>query len=158
MSEKRRILEQLDRAYAARAWCGPSLLEALDGVTAALAAKRPMKRARSIWEIVEHLASWNEIVAERLEGGSPRVTPKRNFPPVTTKTPAAWKATRARLALSQLKFRTAVAAFPAARIGRKRPGLDDSWAVLIHGQIQHQLYHGGQIALLRRGLGRPIDP
>lgn len=157
MSEKRRLLEQLDRAYTAHTWCGPSLLESIAGVPAAKAAKRAMKGTHSIWELVEHVASWNEIVAERLEGGSPAVTPKRNFPPVSTKTPAAWKATQVRLALSQLKFRTAVDAFPAAKLGRKRPKLQDSWAVLIHGQIQHQLYHAGQIALLRRGLGIPIE-
>jgi uncharacterized damage-inducible protein DinB len=149
MSEKRRLMEQLDRAYTAHTWCGPSLLESIAGVPAAKAAKRAMKGAHSIWELVEHVASWNEIVAERLEGGSPTVTPRRNFPPVTQKTPAAWKAAQVRLALSDV--------FPAAKLSRKRPKLNDSWAVLIHGQIQHQLYHAGQIALLRRGLGIPIE-
>lgn len=156
MSEKRRILDLLDRAYRAQTWSGPALLETLDGVTSTLAAKRPVKGAHSIWELVEHVASWNEIVAMRLGGGKPKITPEWNFPPVSRTTPAMWKATLRRLARSQSKFRASVAAFPEAKLGRKRSGTDQVWNVLIQGQIQHQLYHAGQIALLRRALGRPV--
>ncbi len=156
MNEKKRILDILDRAYRAKAWCGSSLLESLDGVSSALAAKRPVKYAHSIWELVEHVASWNEIVAWRLLGEPPVVTPELNFPPVTKKTPAAWKATLRRLARSQARFRAAVVAFPVAMLGRKRPKTDHTWGVLLHGQIEHQLYHAGQIAMMRRGLGKPV--
>lgn len=156
MSEKKRTLELLDRAYRAQAWHGPALLETLAGVGAALAAKRPLKGAHTIWELVNHVASWNEIVALRLSGEVPKVTPEWNFPPSPRPTPAAWKAAQRRLARSQVKFRQAVAAFPEAKLGRRRPRATSSWNVLIHGQIQHQLYHAGQIAMLRRGLGKPI--
>ena len=156
MSEKKRILDLVDRAYKAKAWSGPSLLETLAGVSSGLAAKKPVKGAHSIWELVEHVASWNEIVAWRLIGEKPHVTAEMNFPRVTNTTPAAWKATLRRLARSQKKFRAAVEAFPVAMLGRKRPGLDHSWSVLLHGQIQHQLYHAGQIAMMRRGLGRAV--
>ncbi|MEQ1831406.1 MAG: DinB family protein [Candidatus Eisenbacteria bacterium] len=156
MSEKRRLLDQVDRAYRAHAWCGASLLESLDGLSAVTAAKRPLKHAHSIWEIVEHVASWNEIVAWRLIGETPEVTPELNFPPVTKTTPAAWKATLRRLARTQKKFRAAVEAFPVAMLGRKRPRLNYTWDVLLQGQIQHQLYHAGQIAMLRRGLGKAL--
>lgn len=156
MSEKKRTLEQLDRAYRGPAWHGPSLAESVAGVPAAVAAKRPLKGAHTIWELVNHVASWNEIVAERIAGGTPQVTPERNFPPVPRPTPAAWKAAQRRLARSATKFRKAVAAFPEAKLGRRRPRTNSSWNVLIHGQIQHQLYHAGQITILRRGLGKPI--
>jgi uncharacterized damage-inducible protein DinB len=156
MSEKNRTLDLLDRAYRAEAWHGPSLLETLAGVSSALAAKRPLKGAHTIWELVNHVASWNEIVALRLAGEKPKVTPEWNFPPMPKPTPAAWKAAQARLARAEAKFRKAVIGFPAAKLGRKRPGTTSTWNVLIHGQIQHQLYHAGQIAMLRRGLGKPI--
>jgi uncharacterized damage-inducible protein DinB len=156
MSERQRILDLMDRAYRAKAWHGPAMLEVLDGVTAGLAAKRVKRGVHSIWELVEHVASWNEIVAERLVGGAPKVTPAYNFPPVTRTTPAAWQATQRRLARSQAKLRRAVARFPIAKLGRRRPKVDSTWSVLIHGVIQHQLYHAGQIALLRRALGRPV--
>ena len=158
MSERQRILDLIDRAYRARAWHGPAVLEVLDGVGPALAARRVRPRVHSIWELVEHVASWNEIVAERLAGRAPKVTPEYNFPPVPRATPAAWQATRRRLARSQGRFRRAVARFPEAKLGRRRPKVDYTWSVLIHGAIQHQLYHAGQIALLRRALGKPVRP
>ncbi len=157
MSEMKRTLDLLDRAYKKEAWHGPSLAETLDGVSAQLAAKRPLKGAHTIWELVNHIASWNEIVAERLAGGKPQVTAERNFPPMPKRpTPAAWKASLRRLGRTEAQFRAAVAKFPGRKIGRRRPGTQATWNVLIHGQIQHQLYHAGQIAMLRRGLGKPI--
>jgi uncharacterized damage-inducible protein DinB len=158
MSERRRILDLIDRAWRARAWHGPAVLEVLDGVGPALAARRVRPKVHSIWELVEHVASWNEIVAERLAGRPPKVTPEYNFPPVPRTTPAAWRATRRRLARSQARLRRAVARFPEAKLGRRRPKVDYTWSVLIHGAIQHQLYHAGQIALLRRALGNPVRP
>jgi uncharacterized damage-inducible protein DinB len=95
-------------------------------------------------------------VAERLAGGKPAVTPDMNFPKTPGPAPAAWKKSLARLAASQRKFRAAVAKFPEKQLGRIRPGTKMSWNVLIHGQIQHQLYHAGQIAMLRRGMGKEI--
>lgn len=157
MSEKRRILDELERAYRAHAWCGPSLLEALEGVGPALAGKHPVKGGHSIWEIVEHLASWNEIVAERISGGVPVVTSERNFPPIPRLTPAAWRESLRRLEHSHLQFRKEVARFPERNLGRRRPKTTGNWSGLFHGQIQHVLYHAGQVALLRRALGKPIS-
>ena len=158
MGERQRLLDLVDRSYREQAWHGPSLLETLEGLGAAAAAKRPLKNVHSIWELVEHIASWNEIVACRLAGRPLTVTPELNFPPVTKTTPAAWKLTLRRLARTHAHFRDEVARFPVARLGRKRPGVEQSWNVLIHGQIQHALYHAGQIAMLRRAMGKPVAP
>ena len=156
MAERQRTLELVDRAYRAKAWHGPALLETLDGVTPAMAAKRVVRGAHTIWELVDHVASWNAIVALRLAGEQPQVTPELNFPKTQAPTAAAWKRSLARLAASQRRFRSAVARFQVAQLGRIRPGTKTSWNVLIHGQIQHQLYHAGQIAMLRRGMGNEI--
>ena len=157
MSERTRILDLLDRAHRGNAWHGPAMMDALDGVSAPLASKRAFKGGHTIWELVDHVASWNEFVAQRLAGQKPVITPEGNFPPMPKKaTPAAWKATQRRLARSHGKFHKAVAAFPEKMLGRKRPKLNQTWNVLIHGQIEHGLYHAGQIAMLRRALGKPI--
>jgi hypothetical protein len=89
MTERNRTLDLLDRAYRAKAWHGPALLESLAGVTPAMAAKRVVKGAHTIWELVDHLGSWNAIVAERLAGKKPQVTAELNFP----KTPQPTAAT-----------------------------------------------------------------
>jgi hypothetical protein len=68
VSETQRLSEQVERAYAGDAWHGPSVREALDGVTAQLAMARPIADAHSIWEIVAHLAEWNTAIVRRLGG------------------------------------------------------------------------------------------
>ncbi len=156
MAERQRTLDLIDRAYRAKAWHGPSMLEALDGVSSVMAAKRLKRGMHSIWALVEHVASWNEIVAKRLAGQPVQVTPELNFPPVTKTSPAAWKATKRRLARTHARFRREVARFPVKKLGRRRPRIDHSWNVLIHGQIQHVLYHAGQITMLRRAFGKPV--
>ena len=77
-------------------------------------------------------------------------------PAVSAPTPAAWRASLRRLARTQARFRREVVRFPIAKLGRRRPKVDQTWNVLIHGQIQHSLYHAGQIAVLRRTLGKPV--
>ena len=156
MSERQRILDLLDRAYRTKAWHGPALLETLDGMNAAMAAKRVVKGAHTAWELVDHLATWNEVVAMRVAGQRPTVTPEMNFPMTPRPTPAAWKRSLRRLAASQRKFRAAVAKFPEAKLGQKFGSGPTTYHLLIHGQIQHQLYHAGQIAMLRRGMGNAV--
>lgn len=157
MSERTRLIDLADRAYNGPAWCGASLLDALKGVTPAMAGKHPVKGGHSIWELVEHVASWNIIVTQRMQGVIPLITDEFNFPPVPKPTPKAWKASLKRLAASQELFLREIGRFPEARLGRKRPKAGDTWSVLIYGQVEHMLYHAGQIALLRRALGKPLS-
>src|SRR5262249_51051789 len=72
MSERKRTLELLDRAFKAQAWHGPALMETLAGVDANMAAKRIVKGGHTIWELVDHLANWNTIVAARIAGAKPK--------------------------------------------------------------------------------------
>lgn len=156
MSERTRLIDLADRAYKANAWCGPSLLEALEGISPAMAAKHPIKGGNSIWQLVDHVASWNIVVTQRMQGLTPQVPAEFNFPPTPKPTPAAWKATLKRLAASHAMFRREIGRFPEAKLGRKRPKVNGTWAVLIYGQVEHCLYHAGQVALLRRALGKPL--
>jgi hypothetical protein len=57
MPEKQRLLNLIDRAWRANAWHGPAMLEVLDGITPAMAAKRVAKGAHTIWELVDHVAT-----------------------------------------------------------------------------------------------------
>src|SRR5437867_11897483 len=99
MTETERILDQLRRAYEGNAWHGPSVREVLSGVTAAQAHARPLANAHSIWEIVHHLAVWEDGVRRRLEGdrvaietGSPE-----DWQGACDETRAAWKQAKAAL-------------------------------------------------------------
>jgi len=76
MNETERIADQLKRAFHGEAWSGPSVREVLQGVTADIAAKRPIADAHSIWELVHHITAWVDIVRRRVAGEAVTVTPK----------------------------------------------------------------------------------
>ena len=68
MIEIERILDQLKRAFEANAWHGPSVSEVLNGITADQAHARPLRNAHSIWELVRHIAVWEDVGRRRLSG------------------------------------------------------------------------------------------
>ena len=153
MAEVDRIRDQIVNAYEGGAWHGPSVKEVLEGVTAAQAARRPIAAAHSIWEIVLHVAVWQEIVGRRLTGEPGReVPPEEDFPPVQDTSEAAWAAALDRLATAHAGLLRAMEGVrddqldqaPAAQVPRSR-------YVLLHGAAQHDIYHAGQIAVLRKG-------
>ena len=151
MGEIGRITDQLKRAFAGPAWAGFSVLEALDGVSAARAAKRPLRGAHSIWELTVHIAVWEDVVRRRALGESYQPTPAQDWPTPRGATPAAWAATLRRLKAGHRALRAVVRAFDARRLDRPLVRGGSSAYVQFHGAIQHDLYHAGQIAMLRKG-------
>ncbi len=151
MDEIARIEDQLRRAFEREAWSGPSLLETLDGVDAATAVRRPLASAHTIWELVLHVAAWEDIVRRRLGDERVEVTPEMDWPPVADTSPAAWGAALGRLRAGHAALRVAVRALDAASLDQLPRGSTVTRYVLAHGAAQHDLYHAGQIALLRKG-------
>jgi hypothetical protein len=154
MNESERIAGQLDKALHGEAWHGPSWREVLDGVSRQAALRRPIPEAHTIAEIVLHTASWHDIVRERMEGGVPQVTEARDWPDGSLRNDAAWKAAKARLFATGKALRSAIARFPAGKLHKQRPGTSGTWYDLALGQLQHDLYHAGQVAVLRKVKGR----
>lgn len=150
MSEINRILDQLKRAYEGEAWHGPSVKEALAGVTAAKAAAKPLPNAHSIWEIVLHIAFWENGLRRRLAGEVFKASLQDEWPAVTDTSEPAWQNTLATLDLGQHELRHAVARLAEARLNDLVPGEHYSIYFMLHGVIQHDLYHAGQIALLKK--------
>lgn len=150
MTEIQRILDQMRRAREGEAWHGPSLREALDGVTAAEAAARPVPGAHSIREIVQHLAAWEDTLLRRLAGEPLRAPAEGDWPRAAAAGEEEWQALLRRLEERARRLRDAVAALDDA--GLDEPpyrGTATRYATL-HGAVQHTLYHAGQIVLLRK--------
>lgn len=150
MKEIRRICGQLQTTYKGPAWHGPSVLENLGGVDAARAAAHPIPGGHSIWEIVRHLASWQREVAGVL-GGKPYVSLQGadDWPPAGV-TDSEWRETLSELAETHSALIEAIEKFPSEDLDKAVPGRDFTFYVLLHGVAQHNLYHAGQIGLLRR--------
>lgn len=151
MSEIERIHDQLKRAFEGPAWHGASVLEALEGVSATRAARRPVKGAHSIWEIAIHIGVWEDVVRRRALGEKVQLTDAQDWPAVATKTPAAWSAAIRKIKASHAKLRDVVATYDEARLDQPMvPGGSTAY-VQFHGAIQHDIYHAGQIAILKKG-------
>jgi len=152
MSEIKRIVDQMDRAFSGDAWHGPSLQRLLDGVSAEDASKHAIQGAHSIWELVDHIAAWNTIVRLRLEGNFPKVTPEMDWPEVWEVSEVAWKSSLERLAESRALVRKAVEKLSDDELDGKFTPDGGSRYLMLHGLVQHDLYHAGQIAILKKAL------
>ena len=152
MTEVARIADQLERAWEGPAWHGPSVREVLKDVTAERAAARPLADAHSIWEIVLHLRTWEDAVCRRA-GGEPvrQPTAEEDWPPVRATDRAAWDAALAELEQGHERLMRAIERLDDASLFAPVPEPRTRLYVLLHGIVQHDLYHAGQIALLRRG-------
>jgi uncharacterized damage-inducible protein DinB len=152
MSEIERILDQMDRAFSGDAWHGPSLTSLLDGISAEDASKHAVGGAHSIWELVHHLGAWNTIVGQRLQGRAEEVTAARDWPPVWDLDEAAWKRALDQLSESHARLRKVTRELGDQRLWEKAAGPDYTCYVVLHGVVQHNLYHAGQIAILKKAL------
>jgi uncharacterized damage-inducible protein DinB len=150
MQEFKGIADQLKRAYEGQAWHGPSLKEILAGVTAEQAARRPVTGAHSIWEIVLHIVAWEGVVRVRLEGEYLNEPSEGDWPAVEDTSESAWTETLAKLESNHMRLREAIAPLDAARLFEPLAEGKPSAYFTIHGIIQHDLYHAGQIALLKK--------
>jgi uncharacterized damage-inducible protein DinB len=149
-SEAAGIADQLRRAFDGSAWHGPAMLELLEDVDAGMAAARPLADVHSIWELVMHVEVWDEVAMVRLGGKKCQPTGTDNFPLVPKVTEAAWRkaVTEAKRAHDTLV--KTVAALPDARLRERVPGKRYDFYHMLHGIAQHELYHAGQIAILKK--------
>ncbi|MDQ6926057.1 MAG: DinB family protein [Candidatus Eremiobacteraeota bacterium] len=158
------LLDTLRRSFDGDAWHGPALADALRGVDAQHAIAHPVSGAHSIWELTLHLAAWTREVARRLSGTVPAEPTEGDWPNGATAPDAvAWDAARASLNAARDQLLRAVAALPPDQLDRSLPRPESTgdsagvptYAVMLTGLAEHNAYHGGQIALLRRALGVP---
>jgi len=153
MSECERLADQIRRAFAGEAWHGDSLLEILAGVDAARAAARPIKHAHTMWEPVLHIAAWDDVTIRRASGNAATLTDEQNFPTVRDASEAAWRATMESVKRTHDNLVKTVAAFPDSRLMEQVPGKTQpyyNFFYLFSGIVQHELYHAGQIAILKK--------
>jgi uncharacterized damage-inducible protein DinB len=150
MSETVRIADQLRRAFDGEAWHGDALFEILDGVTAAQAAARPIKHAHSIWELVLHIAAWDGVARRRLAGETVELSDEQNFPSVKDTSEGAWRRALEQVRQVHSALIEGVASLPDSRLTEKVPGTNYDIYRLLHGVVQHELYHAGQVAILKK--------
>ena len=150
MSELEFVADQLNRAFDGEAWHGPALMEVLEGVDAKAAAAHPIPEAHSIWELVLHLAAWEQVIARRIHGEALMPSDDENFPQVQRPTDAAWREALQKLRSAHASLIQLVSAMKESRLNDQVPGKDYDLRFMLTGAAQHAAYHGGQISLLKK--------
>jgi len=148
----RLLLALLDESFERRAWQGPNLRGALRGVRAAEAAWRPAPGHHNIWELVLHAAYWEYAAARQLTGqkrGSFPIAGSNFFRRPISPTELAWRTDLAVLADAHRNLRAAIAAFPPRALDRRPRGSRYTAATILYGVASHNVYHTGQIQLLK---------
>ena len=150
------LVQGLDAAYLNRGWHGPVLRNVVKGLPAELAHRHPVPGRHSVWALALHTGYWKYTVRRRITGDTDLVFPRpgANFPQVPTWPESdQWAADLRLLDEEHDLLREAVLALPALRLDRKRPKSRWTYSEEVQGAAAHDLYHAGQMMLLRRMMG-----
>lgn len=152
-------LAALDEAFDRKAWHGPNLRGTTRRLDARTAAWRPAPGRHNAWELVVHAAYWKYAVRRRLTGEKRGSFPLEGSNWFTRPAPGAgglegaWRADLALLDQEHRKLRAVVAALPPRSLATLSPGSRNTLRRLVFGAALHDVYHAGQIQLLKRLAG-----
>lgn len=157
--EVTQLLAILDQAYNKTSWHGTNLRGSLRRVTPAQAAWRHSAQRHNIWEIAVHAAYWKYAVARRFTGGTRGSFPLKGSnwfrrPEAGAVADAAWKQDLRLLDDMHTTLRNAVLQLSPNDLPKTPPGKKVSNFALLSGAAAHDLYHAGQIQLLKRLIPR----
>jgi hypothetical protein len=149
-----RIADQLHRAFEGDPWHGPPLQELLSGLTESQASKHVLATAHSIWELVNHVEMWERAALDAVNGTPmPKSPPPEvDWPPASPGNNDAWRSAVNQLFATNTKLCNAIRNFQDSQLKTTVPGRSYDFYYLFHGIVQHGLYHGGQMAILRKAL------
>jgi hypothetical protein len=157
MTEKARLVDQFEREIQGQPWHGPSLTTILDGVTAAQAAHAPSRDTHCIWEILVHMTGWKREVSRRALGHEAAEPALGDWPPIGQPTDARWREAQADHLRAQRELLDIVRGLPDAALNTKVPGNAAAFVgaglsitATLWGLVQHDVYHAGQIAILKK--------
>lgn len=149
MNEIERIVLLLEQSFEGTAYYGPSLLEALEGVTEGIALLKPPWSAHSIWELVRHVTAELNYAGDVIAGtAGPWVEGKTTWPAVTLTTDAAWQETIRDLKQANRALIRTVRELDDDILEENPIRVKGPFYLMLHGTIQHNVFHAGQISLL----------
>lgn len=150
MTESKRISNLYQSIYNGNPWLEVNLTDTLDEVTAAQAYTKVNPNLNTIWEIVNHLIQWRRNILKRLQG-EVITTPDHNyFVPVLDSSEAAWEQSLQSLAKSQESWNDFFIDFNDEDLQKIYAANNHTFYEHIHGIIQHDVYHLGQIVILKK--------
>jgi uncharacterized damage-inducible protein DinB len=149
MKETERIISLFNDLYNGQPWLDVTIIGTLAPISAGQAAKKTAPW-NSIWEIVNHLISWRLEVLERVQGVHTKTPADNYFRPVTDPSPDAWKNTLKAFEDTQLRWVNFLKSMNEKDFEKIYQPTSLNYYQHIHGILQHDAYHLGQIALLAK--------
>jgi hypothetical protein len=155
MNEVQQLLTIIDQGYDRKSWHGTNLRGSIRGLSVAQAAWRPARNRHNIWEIVVHAAYWKYAVTRRFSDAPRGSFPLKGSnwfkrPEGTNATESAWRADVVILESTHKALRSEVARLVPDDLGKRPPRSKVTNFDLLAGIAAHDLYHAGQIQLLKR--------
>jgi len=149
MSEVKFLRDQIETTYKGDSWHGPNLVNTLKGIDYKQAMTRPLGHRHTIWELTDHTSFWMEEVWKAVKNmEATELDPENNWPEMGA-SEEEWRQSVARLEASVNMVLDALAMWRDEQLYEKVPGRDYTFKQMLHGMVHHNLYHAGQINLLR---------
>ena len=151
MSEIECIVDLLQSSYNGTPWYGPSVVQNLTGVTAEQAVQKPIASAHCIWELVQHITAWVNEVINVIDGEQYAVLAgEQDWPAISGSDEGAWQAAVSILDSSMEALIAAVGELKDEQLWDNLPGMEFNMYWLLMGVVQHNVYHAGQVGLLKK--------
>lgn len=149
MSELERIHQQMVQAFNGNAWHGPALLEILNDIDASQASIHITSGMNSIWQILKHLMITQELMLRRLKGDPTPISEDQDWQEISEPTQENWLKDIQILIDNEKKLRESVILYPESFLDVPLIKGGSSAYNNFQGYIQHELYHAGEINLLK---------
>ena len=150
MNKTEALIDQLKNTYKGRAWHGPSLMEILEDVDYKHAQRRPLFERHTIWEIVDHMTAWITVpIMTLLSGVYPEVPPEKDWPPMG-ESEEEWQESKQKLGEAVNVLTTAISKMSDKKYDEIIIGKDYDYNTMLYGVLNHNLYHMGQLSILKK--------
>ena len=156
-TETSRIRDQLRRAILGGAWHGPSVAEAMAELSPGQAWEHLTPGTHSPVELALHIAAWLDIVRRRFTGQVVTPTTADDWPKPPSPGAEGWSRCRDGVMHAHAALDEALAGADDRELTELIPGQDNDIYYMLHGAVQHSIYHAGQMQLIARALqtGQP---
>lgn len=153
MNEVKFVMDQLRTTFSGDSWHGPSVMKTLEGIDAVQAAARPLGERHTIWELVDHMTYWLEEAHKALKAKEmPRPEKVMDWPRMRSGEDQ-WRESVSRLEAAVNMLLDELTTWNTKDLEKTVAGANYSYRQMLHGAVHHNLYHTGQIAILKRKTG-----
>jgi len=150
--EIKRIHKNISAIYDGTPWYGDNVLSYLSGISAEMAAIKPEKLNHSIAEIVCHMTAWRYFVIEKMNGNAAYEVwdTELNWRKIIALNEAEWQRIKDDLLKSQTELLHHIEQMTESMLTAPVDGRKYNFRLMLQGIAQHDIYHSGQISMIRK--------